>query len=665
LPAKLQNFIALAAACLLFWLVGDSALAANTDRRIEREVTEKLNQELSSRLASEKFYVDVAAEVDATESKNIIKNIPIVPDYLGYPKQSGLDNLLSQVTTLSVTLYVDKSIGAEQRKILKIIVSQSLRSAGERLAFQIKTTSFPQPAADLANVQAKETLAKKISDLEEKEKTLERERSEIKQELTLTKSQLAEANEKSRNANLNAESKTPTKTGNSLEDLLFGSSVWIALVVLGLLTIVGLVFVLRAGVIKASGQVAQPFHLIAQALGELGRGRDETIDVTPNRESLPGSSALGLPGAGAVSPARLEKVHTDLVSSLDTVDEQYTLHYLNQLLSDEQKAASGVYVMEMMPREQARHLFDQLGARQKQRVSKFLTLAEHPRNKAELMLAAAEEFTTKLMKGHLGAIEEHLDQGLITKIELLDSDLLAAIARKLPAEPCMRLLLYLKPETVGELLSTLEYVDPKVHDRLSLELGTLAEFETKSDLDVQIEASIEQALASEARDMEKRYLPFFREVLSSLSDEHTEKVMKMMGEKKQSITEKLSQSVITVATFFKLSRDHQEECLEGFSNRDLAALAAICNPEQKELIQNLLGERRQDLFSDEVERLNLKGKGEIKILAAKARKALVAKVNAMIKTHGSLASLISHSEPSAQVQSPGEQIDEFADGEAA
>ena len=608
-------------------------------------------EELSSRVTKDKFYLEVSVEEAPQRSAPTTKSLPFVPSGFDLSTDDAFAKRLANLSNISVTLYLDRLIKKKQQELLRVIVKNSLSAVGDKLRLRIKTMSFPASSIEEAYTRQQQVLQRKISDLTSREKTLESEREDAKRSLARTKADLERAKENAR--------KVSAPKQVTLGETLAKSIVWIVLGSLAILAMIGGALFLRAGLLSSSATLATSFSQIARAVGEINQGAGgEVIDIAPESDQAllgGGQQALTAGGDTANFP-RLYKLREELFASLSQVDEQYTLHNLNQMLSSSADALRGVYVMELMPREVARHLFEKLGAKQKAFVVKFLMAKEHPKNKAELMLAAGEEFITKLLKGHLGAIEEHLSQAIITKLEQLATEQLSQLTKQLGSDAGVRLLLYLRPAVISELLSQLKAGDQKTYEKLAVGFAAIAEFEERSELDQEIEKAIDQLVALDAADKDKKYLPLFREVLAGLDDDHTENLIKVIEEKKRDLGAQLSQTVVTINTYFKLSEDHQAELLEGFSNRDLAALISILSDEQNVTFQNLLDERRLELLIDEKERLEQKSSKEIHKLASVARKKLVSRLQALVKESGSLDQLLGE----------GSQEDEsYTEGQAA
>lgn len=666
---KIINIILAAAFIILTPPIFGASDLLSTKQTIKKA----LSAELGARVSEEKFFIKVEGSLRQSALDNEpsqTSGIPFLPNTArraGVPNASDLQSALQSIENLRITLYVDQSLETSEISTLKILLGDILDAENPDSVLRVQKVPFPKSSERQRLSEERDSIERKITDLENRQQELARERNDIANELTQTKLQLEQARaefaaSKSEQAGRQGSSEPPPSpaTKKSISDSLSES---ISAFIIGgaiLLFLFVALLTLRSSMSQLTKNLAAPFAQIANAIAESGSaGSESVIDVGVSED---GTSNAAIGEASSATLQRLESLRSELDTSLEKVDEIYTLHTLNQLLDSREHAAEGVYVMELMPREKAKLLFEKLGTKQKMLVTQFLISKTHPANKLELMLAAGEKFKTKLMQGHLGAIREHLSQPVLNKKEQLGEENLMAVMEKLESEAAMRFILHLDPEATARVLSESKTYSPKLFDKLSIGLATLSDFEERSDLDASIEQTIEEVMSQDQRNKEKKYLPLYKDVFSALDDDLTSGIIEVISYNKKSLGNTLANSIITVQTLFKLGSKFQLEVLESLSNREIALLTTMFSAAQTEKILPLFDSRRQDILRDEIDRMSQRSKIDLKSFGAATRKKLIARMEELRAEHGNLQSL-SASEI-AELEEPNDLAGESG-GEAA
>jgi flagellar motor switch protein FliG len=488
-----------------------------------------------------------------------------------------------------------------------------------------------------------------------------KERSDLKQELTLLKEQ----NEKlSRDLQLaktetitekNQHEEKPTiKPDNFVKEfwtenkkfifIACGAMIFVFFILAMGLLLMGRSMASGARTLGASiGTIAQAMegglnslaNSAAAGVGAPALDAQGTLMNAPEQKLIQGGGGGGVSLSMESAQVHLLKLRQELLDTLNDSTESIILRHLAFLCSSPNTVAKAVVTMELLGRDTSTQLFKRLSLGGQESVLKFLREGTYGRPKTELMFEAGEELKTKLLAESFDKARGAASEKVASRLLQLTDDNLVELLNDMDPELLPRLFLYLDPLKIATLLTTLKKGDASKYEAAMSQLVKMPEAESAENLDEQLLTSLEGVIDKTKADSQRPFLKLYQEIIERASDDDMkEEILKQLSADPR-VDNYLKENVITINTFFMLPDDLKNELIESLSNKDVAALAFGVKDEQKDSLLKSLPERRQALINEEMDSLTGKGSRQAQYAFKRVKEVLVRKLNEL-KADGSL-----------------------------
>ena len=595
--------------------------------------------------------------VKVTAKKLAFPQSAYMPDALSNASPAIPGSWRAQSENIQIEVRLAARYGDKTRTSLADLLADKLDLDKKSITFTKLLVELPTPRTDLEiqlqKAEADSRSAKGAID------QITREREDAKRELSLAKSEL------DKNARASLEKKQTPEKAKPLEKAPVDKvqvspyAKYLPLIAagIGVLIFVAIIF------------VGMSFRSTATAIGSAVRAIGESIPVLGDKmiEAAALTPALGAAGGGAGEPlqlasdsntnsgngvsgsslagipldslhTRLVAIHEELTSSINTNNEFVLIRYLTHLMKQENHVGKAVVSLEILGKELANKLYTRLSSDDQEKIWKFLESGTHSRSKWELMLEAGEELKTKLMAEGMVGLKGKVNQKIAERILKLQTEDICTIANKIDVESVPRLLLYLEPNQLADVLMHVRTRDKKQFKRLSTSILKIATAIKDTRLDADIAKVMDSHFATLEEDLQRPFLGYYKSVVDLLDDSAAEDLAEVFSTGGPTIENFVQENVVTFATFFKLQRDLQETIIEELANKDLASLVAGLSGVQANAVSSLISDKRTELIQEEIERAQNKGKRVVEQSHTAVKRSIVKKIIGL-KGNGEISDL--------------------------
>ena len=610
---------------------------------------------LERHLKPEEFQIFVTA----IPAKNRAQPLPYLPESLeAIPTPDDpSESFAPWLSRIDVEILIADRYGKDAKAKLENMVRKSLAmdpARGDTVKFSSIGLKFDPPVSELQReVVRAEADAR---DLRSKIETLGRERDDVKKELSQTKVELDRiAREK---AAVDNGKKGEKKADDPASDATKSADepFWrenLGVLVGSLLALIGIT-VANLAIRSAAKTLGAAVQSIGTSIPQLGDKLGDSFSQKSQLLLPPADSNRGSPQnrigeahndeARAVAlpmdlvAKRVIELHEELVLAVNVDTESIVLEYLNFLLEDDKSVSRAVATMELLGKNKANELYKFLPPDHQQKVAVFLSSGFHSKPKGEVMIEAGDALKSKLFGADLPS-RIKLDDGIQYKLMQLKPDDLVNVAKGLDGDYLARLFAYIEPKKLAPVLKGLHRSDPIKFKMAAKLVSRIPDVEASTNLDSELDALIVGQIAKSSADIHLPYLNYYKTLIESIDDEVAEFLSEELSASNPRIDRYIRESVITFATFFKLSGDIQEEIVVGMSNKDLAALVVSIAEEYQKIIYQHVEEKRRELVEEEVKRIAAKGIRQVQVVHRAAKGQVVAKITQM-KGAGSLTDML-------------------------
>ncbi len=335
---------------------------------------------------------------------------------------------------------------------------------------------------------------------------------------------------------------------------------------------------------------------------------------------------------------RVMELHGELSAVVTEQNEGIITEHLSSLLNDDASIGRAVATMELLGKDKANNLFTKLAKDHQQRVTDFLRFGVHTKPKGEVMIDAGEALKSRIFGADLPS-RAKLNETVRSKLIQLKTEDIVSIAKALDGDGLARLFAYIEPNKLAPILTTLHKSDPNKFTKAAGLVGKIPEVENQTALDKDLISLITAQVDKADADIQAPYLNYYKSLLESVDDDVAESLQEKLASSSPRIERYLRESLVTLATFFRLQAELQEEIILGLSNKDIAALVVLLKQEWKDKVLSLVEGRRRDLVDEEVNRLTGKGQRQVKTAHTAAKQQVVARIKQM-KGNGSIADML-------------------------
>ena len=337
--------------------------------------------------------------------------------------------------------------------------------------------------------------------------------------------------------------------------------------------------------------------------------------------------------------ARILTIQNDLVQSLNPTTEGIIVAHVGRLVESGDTRAKAVLTLELLGKDKANEIFQLLDSESQSIVREFMRSGAYTKPKTEIMLEAAEELKTKLLMEVFGDVRGKISAQVASRILKLRADDLALVASRLSQETLPRLFLYLDPKRLAEVLSALKARDAYQYASALKALPKVPGTERLTELDKELISTLDEQIAAAHDDSQKAYLGWYKAIADSVDDDVADELRENLAAANPQLEKFVRDQMIAFGTFFLLLDEVQEELIQSLSNRNLAALVAGLNDQQKARILVMIDRRRQEIIAEEMESLSGKGQRQVNIAHRQAKNLIVANIKAL-KGSGNLDDFI-------------------------
>lgn len=339
-------------------------------------------------------------------------------------------------------------------------------------------------------------------------------------------------------------------------------------------------------------------------------GQSPTNIATAPTTTMPVPVAAGSADAGSTSgdhnwsleavENRLLTLQQDLLSLVDNEAESTLLNLFNLLLSQD-KTELCVAGMELLGKDTANALYHLLSQNHKLKVFNFLQNGIYTKSKLLTMIDAGEIIKTRLIGTKILTGEKAYSSQVKAKLELLPASELPQLFAKLSLEQMVRTLSYFDENQILEILykmKTSGFINFDVMIDAVVNLPKSGDF---ADLDRSIEQILESLDAGNEDSMYRSFQPFFKFIIEnaeqSVSDMLTERLANVEVMKPYLVNE-----VVTLADFFTIDQDIQDDLLDHFNMSETAILIMSFDPELQASLTSRFNSEELEILTEEMEK---------------------------------------------------------------
>ena len=611
---------------------------------IAESLEDKVVTVLSRVLPRNDFDVSIVVKLN---EKKLNKNLdhPYLPG--GLPQRGALDlssdALGKYIQSLTIeVLLADYFTVKTQKQVEELLITKRLLN--EKRGDQVKFRKLSLDSKDNPS-----DLDRSLRRAEEEARTskntlssLERERDDIKTELTVTKAELEK---------LRKSTRIDPNSFSASHRVMIG---------LGLL-VVGGIMILGAFLRSGAKIVASSFNSIGASLPVLGdklaeasgRGTpilNSAIDINARQITQDSAPTRGEPHTSRLPSTSLESMqsrivalHKELTSALNESTEVFILEYLGRLLDSPTTVSRAVLTLELIGASQAKSLYGRLGPEHQLSVKEFVATGRLDGPKLELMIEVGEDLKTKLMGEFFGRVGQNTNDKVSSRIAQLRLEDLAGLTKSLKGDLLPRFLLYFEAKSLGRLLTALKQKDRDQYSKTIKALAMVPSVEQATSLDADLMLALEEHIAATKDDSQRFFVRWYKSITESLEEDLVEDVAAELALSSPRLARFIQEEIITFSTFYRLKAEIQAEIVQGFSTKDLAALMSGLQEDARRQILGFLDQRRRDTVTEEADRLAAKGARIAQESQKQAKKKILSRIFAL-KGQGSLFNLLATEE---------------------
>jgi hypothetical protein len=432
-------------------------------------------------------------------------------------------------------------------------------------------------------------------------------------------------------------------------------------IVIALLGILALSLIAMA----ASRTIGRGISSVAKSLQAVSGSLTTINGGEPSRKIAGPSGPLALPEPTDNSENDLAtlyeqvlNIHSEISSTLTEENEYVILSQVTTLCQATETVSEAVATMEILGRDRANELFAKLGNQSQQAILEFLRYGRYPKQKVAMLLAAGERLKTRLFAAgfqntHLGA-----NKNIIKVVSNLTPDELVAVVQSIEDPRILsRLFMHFESHSLQEIfenLSTVGQGENSSFDRAADAFAAIPELDYDHDLDQRVSSAVEATLLEMRKDKGKVYLTYYAQVLESVSDDVSEKLIsRIRSANNDALAASLEKQVVTFGSMTKLTPEFFAIVLESLNNK---ALAAICVHEKTlapRILKNL-NSLKKELLQEEISTLEGAGRLEIERQIQKSKKLCIAKIKELKAKYG-LSAMTATAKGEILSQSAGEK----------
>lgn len=625
---------------------------AEASRRLSLELEGRVSALVARHIPAAEFQVIVNAKAPET----LQDQLPYFPGSSGLGALGTAGTAAAGPTDIKITVFLAQRFGKETTVSLERIMKEKLADLGDKnfaITFE-KITVKTEPAD--SDIQRR--LEKAEADLRSASstsQTVERERNDIKSELTATKTNFDNMIKGEQDKAKAAEEKAKAleESKESLKNLA-QSGVW---VLVAILLGVCLIFASRlfAAAIKTVGNgistIAGSLENLANSMGQKPE-ESATEEKEEVSQEEPVAAAGGVGGSGTTATleslrARAFDLNKELLATINENNESIVLKYLSGLLGHPDTVDIAVATMEVLGKEKANQMFYRLGREFQEQIMNFLNHGHYRKNKIELMVDGGEQLMTRMMGESFKATRGALTPEMTELLLQLSTTDLADVVNTIDMNHRLRLFFYLEPTRLADILSVIGKTMPTELEEIGSNLHRIAEFEKSVEFDQALIQAMRQRLDANQQDQMEPYMKYYQEVLETMDESMVESILSKLSAVDERLRKHLQANIVTLNTYFGLQAEFQKELLEGFGNKAIATLMAGVEKEQGEVFLKYIEERRHSLIQEEIDGMESQPKREIRANFDKVKATLLARMKILAKS-GALAEAVQPASASTQ-----------------
>lgn len=569
------------------------------------------------------------------------EGMPYVPLMMG-PPETGVrlnpEELRQGVESVKLEIFLNPRHGPKAREQLKALILKKLYlrpAAGDGIVFNKLAipleVSKPDVERQLANAEAEVRDSRQMKDrlektLQESTRQAAEKQAELKEKLDKAQSRL--------DTDFWSQHGTAIIAGVAL---LITVLIWALFSMMTLRT--------------ASSRIQSGMLGVAKALENMNTVAATSLDLEDEKNAHSQGPA---PDLQALSPAeglnasldqlytRILTLHnelTDILKNGGARTESFLLRYLSKKLESVESAPLGVAVMELFGKDIANSLFSKLGVSHQARVMDFLAAGKYDRPKAEILLEVGEEIKTRLLAVAFDGVRDKTSDQVMVRVLKLRTDDLVNVLKAAPLASLPRLFLYLEAGMLADVLGALKTDNPARFLQVSQAIVKMPETTAALHLDADLLVVLDDCLNRAKDDKQRPFLSFYKDLVEASDDTTAEDLAEIMASQNQRVERFMRETIITFGTYFQLRPEIQEAIIDGLSNREVAALLACLDDDQKKFVDQHVDARRGGLIVDEVERLVAKGERQVKVTNKAVKKIVVARI-IVAKGEGEMSDIV-------------------------
>ena len=276
--------------------------------------------------------------------------------------------------------------------------------------------------------------------------------------------------------------------------------------------------------------------------------------------------------------------------------------YIDNLIRKHNKTSHAMIVFEILGQDKSEKVFRRLSKQAKQSVNYFIRNAHYDKPKSVLMIEAGENLKTLLFAEYISKSDSNLNQDIIESLVKLEFDFTIHLFLEIEDIIIPRLLLYLDPEKISEIMKHMHRNHPERFKIMSEKLSDIPEAQGDANQDEAISEKIQQTMMIMQKDVHKPYYQFYREVLEKTGDELSEKIMSELAGKNEGLGQFLRSTVVTFNSLFLLPDPQISTIVGELTNHEVGIILSCIEDEAlKKRLLTSFSSRRQEMIMDELE----------------------------------------------------------------